>query len=160
VSAYCGGGTLAEWLRNLARPFSVRLAATLTARLADGVQHAHDQGILHRDIKPSNILLDTAAGKDPRLHDQLIVPRLTDFGLARLADQDGPVAAASQATHPTRSGAVLGTPAYMAPEQADGRLRDLGPATDVYALGAILYEMLTGLAPFRGETDLAILQRV
>ena len=116
------------------------------------MQHAHDRGILHRDLKPSNVLLQGSADLDPAAADlSRLVPRVTDFGLAKLADEDG---------DQTRSGVPLGSPPYMAPEQAAGRRRDIGPATDVYALGATLYEVLTGRAPFRGETPAETIRQV
>ena len=104
-----------------------RLAARWLAALADAVQHAHDRGILHRDIKPDNVILTCASGPDD------FIPRLTDFGLAKLIEEPG---------DETRSGARMGTPHYMAPEQAAGLKSEVGPATDVYALGATLYEVL------------------
>jgi eukaryotic-like serine/threonine-protein kinase len=123
------GGSLAQQVCNN-RP-SVRQAAELVATVASAVQFAHKSGIIHRDLKPANILL-TADG----------TPKITDFGLARI--QGG--------TEFTLSGARLGTPSYMAPEQALGKTSALGPAVDVYSLGAVLYELLTGQPPFQGAT--------
>jgi WD40 repeat protein len=132
------GGSLAQRIHGVPQP--ARQAAALVATLAGAIQAAHQSGIVHRDLKPGNILL-TADG----------TPKVTDFGLARRL-QDGPGL--------TLSGAPVGTPSYMAPEQAQGRRGDIGPATDVYALGAILYELLTGRPPFRAETAIATLQQV
>jgi serine/threonine-protein kinase len=123
------GGTLAERLAGV--PMPARCAVGLLATLADAVEFAHDHGIIHRDLKPANILL-TADG----------TPKITDFGVARRID--GPEL--------TATGARVGTPSYMAPEQALGQTGAIGPAVDVYALGAILYEILTGRPPFRAET--------
>ena len=145
ASEFCCGPNLRRWINTQSGPVAFRLAARLVAALAGAVQHAHDRGILHRDIKPDNVIL--AGGPEP---DDL-VPRLTDFGLAKLLEETG---------NETRSEARLGTPHYMAPEQAAGRHREVGPATDVYALGATLYEILTGRPPFRGETDAETLRLV
>ncbi|MCS7045116.1 MAG: serine/threonine protein kinase [Gemmataceae bacterium] len=135
---YIDGESLAQ---RLARgPLAGHTAAKLLRTIARAVDYAHKQGILHRDLKPSNILFDAA--------DE---PHITDFGLAkRLGDKSG---------H-TRSGAVMGTPSYMAPEQAQGKTRDVTPAADVYSLGAILYECLTGRPPFRAETPLETIHQV
>jgi serine/threonine-protein kinase len=124
------GGNLASKLDG--RPLPQREAAELVRALARAVHAAHQQGIVHRDLKPSNVLLSADA-----------TPKITDFGLAKLLDAQG---------DETLSDTILGTPAYMAPEQARGESRKIGPASDVYALGAILYETLIGWPPFRAES--------
>jgi eukaryotic-like serine/threonine-protein kinase len=124
------GGQLDEVVKN--GPMPPRRAAELIAKLARTVHYAHEHGILHRDIKPSNVLLD-AQGE----------PHLTDFGLARLVESDSAV---------TRTTDCLGTPSYMAPEQARGDKATLSKATDIYSLGAVFYQLLTGLPPFIGTT--------
>jgi WD40 repeat protein len=154
VSAYCPGVTLAAWLQQHRGPVPARAAAWLVAALADGVQHAHGRGVIHRDLKPGNVLLEPLPPGQATPPDGLdFTPRLTDFGLAKLL-QEG--ADAGQ----TQSGAVLGTVGYMAPEQAAGQSRDVGPAADVYALGAILYEVVTGRPPFQGESELDTVRQV
>src|SRR5947199_339850 len=125
------GGQLDEIVRR--EPMPIRRAAELVAKMARTVHYAHDHGILHRDIKPGNILLD-AKGE----------PHLTDFGLARLVESESSV---------TQTLEVLGTPSYMAPEQAVGNNTQLTSATDVYGLGAVLYQLLTGHPPFAGGTS-------
>ena len=124
------GGQLDEVVKDA--PMSIRRAVELIAKVGRTVHYAHEHGILHRDIKPGNILLD-AKGE----------PHLTDFGLARLVETESTV---------TRTLEVLGTPSYMAPEQAAGNNAKLTPATDVYGLGAVLYQLLTGHPPFAGGT--------
>jgi serine/threonine protein kinase len=132
------GKTLAQ--RLAAGPLPGRVAGRYVRQVARAVHYAHQHGILHRDLKPSNILIDP--------QDE---PKVTDFGLAkRLGGDSGQ----------TRTGAVLGTPSYMAPEQAAGKVRDLGPACDVYGLGAVLYELLTGRPPFRAETPIDTVMQV
>src|SRR5215475_4662076 len=125
------GGQLDEVIQRT--PISIRQAADLVAKLARTVHYAHEHGILHRDIKPGNILLD-AKGE----------PNLTDFGLARLVEGDSTL---------TRTLEVMGTPSYMAPEQAAGEHTKISKETDVYGLGAVLYQLLTGHPPFAGGTS-------
>ena len=132
------GGSLAQRIES--ERLSAGDAARLLAKVARAVHYAHSRGVLHRDLKPSNILLD-ARGE----------PQVTDFGLAKLLDADDTV---------TSPGAISGTPSYMAPEQAAGRTDLIGTGTDIYGLGAILYELLTGQPPFRGTTALETLKRV
>jgi WD40 repeat protein/serine/threonine protein kinase len=139
VLEYLEGGTLSEKLNGT--PLPPRPAARLVEALAHAVHAAHLRGIIHRDLKPTNILL-TLDG----------TPKVSDFGLAKQIN------AGSSAQ--TVTGAVMGTPSYMAPEQAEGRTRDIGPATDVYALGTILYEIITGRPPFRAPAPLDTLKLV
>jgi WD40 repeat protein len=139
VLEYVDGGNLAQQLTGT--PFPARRAAELVETLARAVDHAHQRGIVHRDLTPGNVLL-AADGQ----------PKITDFGLAKLLVGGGAVR--------TQSGAIVGTPSYMAPEQAAGKTGEVGPATDVYGLGAILYELLTGRPPFRAETPLETLLQV
>jgi WD40 repeat protein/serine/threonine protein kinase len=149
VSAYCRGGSLAQWLAEQTTPVPLRQAAALLVELTGAVHYIHANGVYHRDIKPGNVLLFPR--NPPAAGEAAFVPRLTDFGLAKLRDgQDSS----------TRSGALLGTPSYMAPEQVEGRVRDIGPATDVYGLGALLYELLAGRPPFKGATDAETLHQV
>jgi hypothetical protein len=135
---YVDGGSLAQKLNGT--PLPPHQGAQLVESLARAVSYAHQRGIIHCDLKPANVLL-TEDG----------TPKITDFGLARRLDGEAGL---------TQSGSIRGTPSYMAPEQAEGRAKDIGPATDVYALGAVLYELLTGRPPFRAATVLETLDQV
>jgi WD40 repeat protein len=132
------GGSLAQHVGRLKD--DPKSAARLLAKIARALHYAHQRGVLHRDLKPANVLLDRQGA-----------PFLADFGLARRVEGDAGL---------TASGSVLGTPAYMAPEQAEGRREAVTTAVDVYGLGAILYELLCGRPPFQGETVLEILSKV
>ncbi|NQT15878.1 MAG: serine/threonine protein kinase, partial [Planctomycetes bacterium] len=162
---YVDGGTLHERLAGT--PLLPRDAAELTEQLARAVDYAHQRGIVHRDLKPANVLLEqsgestaesqTQRGSSSGVRRSTIAarpsprPKITDFGLAKQTESD---------SGQTRSGAIVGTPSYMAPEQAAGHTKEVGPLADVYSLGAILYETLTGRPPFKASTVVETLQQV
>jgi serine/threonine protein kinase len=164
VIEFVAGGSLAQHIHGA--PQLVRPAAQLVETLARAVHAAHAGGVIHRDLKPANILLkderEAAEDKSGDLSPfasslASLVPKITDFGLAKFADGDGEAPAFR--SH-TVTGEVLGTPNYMAPEQAMVPRQSLGPPTDVYALGAILYELLSGRPPLTGDTALATVLQV
>ncbi len=138
VLEYAAGGGLDHRLKETLQ--DPRSSAQLIETLARAIHFAHVRGIIHRDLKPANVLL-TEEG----------VPKIADFGLAKLLERDDAL---------TGHGEILGTPSYMAPEQVRGQTDQIAPATDVYSLGAILYEMLTGRPPFKGTTPLSTLEQV
>jgi serine/threonine protein kinase len=155
---YVDGGNLGQWAGRQPQP--PRDAAHLVETLARATNYAHERGVIHRDLKPANILLSfsrehaaSASGGAlaacSRLNEAL--PKIGDFGLAKFVDDESTA---------TRTGTVIGTPSYMAPEQALGRQRDIGPATDVYSLGAILYELLVGRPPFLAATMIDTVEQV
>jgi serine/threonine-protein kinase len=135
---YVAGRNLADLMDG--KPLPAQQAARYVRIIAEAVHFAHRRGTLHRDLKPQNVLIDE--------HDR---PRITDFGLAKLMDEESQL---------TLSGEVMGSPSYMAPEQAAGRQEQVGPQTDVYALGAILYELLAGRPPFSAPTAMATMRQV
>lgn len=160
---YVAGGTLAA--RFARQPQPPGQAAALVEQLAHAMQAAHAQGIIHRDLKPANILLEPHIEKPPAVDENRSattngtgvlrtdygLPKITDFGLAKWQEHEQNL---------TMSGFVAGTPAYMAPEQASSKSKEVGPAADVYALGGILYEALTGRPAFFGRDPLAVVQQV
>jgi len=161
---YVEGGNLAEQSAGMPQP--PQQAARLVETLARAIQHAHEQGVVHRDLKPANILISAEGGTrklEPqpesssdsalRISRSGLDPKVTDFGLARWVE-------AGDSSNATRDGDIVGTPSYMAPEQAGGVVRNLGPSCDIYALGAILYELLTGRPPFRGTTAFETVMQV
>jgi hypothetical protein len=149
------GGSLAKKLAG--GPLPARASAQLVETLARAVHYAHQRGIVHRDLKPANVLLQISdsqsrLSKDDVASDtQAVMPKIADFGLAKRLESD---------THQTGTGTLIGTPSYMAPEQADGRTGAAQAATDIYGLGAILYESLTGRPPFHGTSALDTLEQV
>jgi serine/threonine protein kinase len=160
--ALIDGPSLAEHIRQ--GPVAPRQAASIIRRVAEGVAHAHAKGVVHRDLKPANVLLarriggpDSALSPSPRSSSSAggdylpFDPRVSDFGLAKRFVGDAGL---------TATGQTVGTPSYMSPEQAQGRMVDVGVASDVYSLGAVLYELLTGRPPFRADTPLETLRQV
>ncbi|MBY0587906.1 serine/threonine-protein kinase [bacterium] len=143
ASSYIDGPTLSDLLleqRNAQDSMPIKEAVNIVLAVARGLAHAHSRGLVHRDVKPSNILLERSEHQS-----EPWVPKLTDFGLAKLVEGE---------TELTNSGSLVGTIQYMSPEQASGSVRDIGPGSDVFSLGAVLYELLTGRPPFAGGNDL------
>src|SRR5207244_4115051 len=133
---FIAGETLSNRIENA--PPDFREAAEWVQQLAEALAYAHREGIIHRDIKSDNIMLDRNC-----------VPQIMDFGLAKRLDDDAAM---------TTDGSILGTPAYMSPEQAKGKLAEVGPHSDQYSLGVVLYELITGQKPFDGPSHAVIAQ--
>lgn len=137
---YCRGGTLADYLNG--QVMQARPASQLMIQIASGVAAAHGKGIVHRDLKPANVMLEDR---------ELLHPKVSDFGMAKRLGVEG---------YDTATGSLIGSPAYMPPEQAVGAVKDIGPTADVYSLGAVLYECVTGRPPFRSSSLIETLNQV
>ncbi|MCA9086229.1 MAG: protein kinase, partial [Planctomycetaceae bacterium] len=151
VSEWIDGPDLKHWFTQADQPIEVLAAAECIEQVADGVQCAHDEGILHRDLKPANILLHPRQQHQAATSLKEFIPKVTDFGLARDVRSDLEL---------TNTGEAIGTPAYCAPEQLDGSNDSIEPHSDVFSLGTILYQLLTGTSPFRRGSWLATVQAV
>lgn len=156
ASAFCEGPTLAHWLLRRREPLPILQCAKLVEELARAASYMHHQGIVHRDLKPGNILLFPRESKtcenpqkDPSELDEYVA-KISDFGLAKPLDLVSDL---------SRTGILLGTAAYVSPEQAWGKKEQVGPATDIYSMGVILYELITGNPPFQGDNDLDTLRQ-
>lgn len=151
TSAYCEGPDLGRWLQNEKSPVPPQQAAAFVAQLAKAVQYAHEQGVLHRDLKPSNILLEPIVAESTGAELADYQPRLTDFGLAKLLEGS---------LRETQSSLLVGTPLYMAPEQLANNPDGPTEMTDVYALGVVLFELLTLQTPFDGDSYVEVLDKI
>lgn len=159
---YCAGPNLEAWLCAQHGAVPMRQAAELVAQLAEGVDHAHRRGVVHRDLKPGNVLMQPTTRSADMNHPAAAptagssestnwTPRIVDFGLAQL--EEGSVTL-------TATGALVGTPAYMAPEQLEPARGEVGPASDIYALGGILFQVLTGQTPYRGASQTELIKQI
>ncbi|MCA9260480.1 MAG: serine/threonine protein kinase, partial [Planctomycetales bacterium] len=150
ASAYCAGRDMAHWIASLASPPASLEAAALMQQVAEAVHYAHERGVIHRDLKPSNILLEPVDHDSPSPQ-RALRPRITDFGLAKLVENS---------RQDTRSSLLIGTPLYMAPEQLAANYVEASRSVDIYALGAILFELLTLRPVYRNESYIALLDEI
>lgn len=152
VTAYCPGQSLSVWLKSQSTPLAPDKVVQFLLPLVDAVSFMHAHGVIHRDIKPGNILLDQSLeATSSRAGSSVGIPKLTDFGLSVLSDLS---------ERQTRTGSVIGTLAYMAPEQVEAKDGSIGPKLDIYSLGIVLYECLTGRLPFDGSTEADLMRRL
>ena len=162
ASEYCSGGDLAEWLEHHPGPMAPRQAAELVRTLAGAIAHAHANGVVHRDIKPANVLLVPPLGLPGEVSRRGDMPiaeilaKVGDFGLGKIVDESSH----EDLTRLTRTGSRLGTPAWMAPEQIDRSFGEVGPATDIHALGLLFDRLLTGRCLYGGKTEAEIFRAV
>ena len=157
ASAYCAGPNLAEWLREQVQPVPFRLVASLIRKLAEAVHYSHTKNVLHRDLKPGNVMLvpyGTSESPGPTNSELPFVPRLTDFGIAKILVDEFEKSTLNADT------LAMGTPEYMSPEQTGQRDSPIGPAADIYGLGVILYQLLTGRTPFQGTNAADVMDQI
>jgi len=151
ASGYCSGKTLRDWFLLHDKKIDHRVAAQIVSKLAEAADYAHQRGVIHRDLKPDNILFDTEVDETSDEHEIANSLRITDFGLAKSIQSDD--------LSLTTDGAIIGTPSYMSPEQARGD-KSIGRASDIYSLGVMLYELLSGSPPHLGENHISTLRAV
>ena len=156
ISEYCSGQTLAEYLAEHPEPMDGIAAARWAVRLADAVAHSHQRGVIHRDLKPGNILLDPLTQPTIDKSSPQFEPRLSDFGLAKILDNS----TANSDSAPTQAGLFVGSLEYASPEQVKGQTATIGTASDIYALGVLLFQLLTGRLPHSANSQYELARRI